>query len=115
MHSDFLDLITQQLRALRSYNYSAAPTKPVMVQIASCRLYNHSYCSGAKRHNDSRLHPTAEEDAMVCGLCFTSGTSGRNLLLDWCASILPAVPKSIFLEKEKPPRIISEQKLALDL
>lgn len=51
---------------------------------------------------------------MVCGLCFISGTGRRNLLLDWYANSLPAVPESIFLEKEEPPRIISEQRLALN-
>lgn len=78
--------------------------------MSSCRLH----CSKANRHNDSPLHPTAEEDALVCGLCFISGTGRRNLLLDWYANTLPAAPENIFLEKEEPPSIISEDRLALD-
>lgn len=80
--------------------HNTAPIKPEVVKISSCRLCSQSYCSKANRHNDSPLHPTAQEDAMVCGLCFISGT--RNLLLDWYANVLPAVPESIFLEKEEP-------------
>lgn len=55
--------------------------EPDVVNISSCRLCSQSYCSKTNRHNDSPLHPTAEEDAMVCGLCFISGTGRRNLLL----------------------------------
>lgn len=94
--------------------HNTAPIKPDVVKISSCRLYSQSCCSKANWHNDSPLHPTAEEDAMVCGLCFISGTGRRNLLLDWYANTLPAVPESIFLEKEEPPRIISDQRLAFD-
>lgn len=59
-------------------------------------------------------HSTAEEDALVCGLCFISGTSKRNLLLDWYANTLPAASESILLEKEEPQSTISEDRLALD-
>lgn len=57
------------------------PIKEDILKVYSCRLCSSSCCSKATKPSDSPLLPSAKEDVMVCGLCFTSGPGRRNLLL----------------------------------
>lgn len=121
VHSDFLalactDLITQQLRPLGYYSYGSSTTAPnkarhaqgLLLQTLQLILLLQSYhaqwlttpphCQGGCYGLWSVLHIRPRQKKSAAGT----------------ANTLPAVLRSLFLEQEEPPRIISQQGMALD-
>lgn len=120
VHSDFLalactDLITQQLRPRGYYSYGSSMTVPnkarqaqgLLLQTLQLILLLQSYraqwlttpphCQGGCYGLWSVLHIRPRQKKSALAL-----------------PTLPAVLGSIFLEQEEPPRIISQQGMALD-
>lgn len=94
--------------------HDRALIKPDMLKVYSCRLCSSSCCSKATMLSDSHSSPLPRR--MLWFVVCASYPAQEEEIYCWAgtANTVPAVWGGIFLQQEEPPRIISEQGLALD-